>query len=170
MEPPHHPSAVSNNLRNHIQPAKDHNITIQMQANPRSITERISNVFAKSNRPITESESNSKAEDEKLKYRSFDHGKVNTVLSEYLFKENVRPATKHEVEEAIDLKNLTNLKAQLSTSSNTNAIEDEIYKLKAKTRDRKRAYLSTLSTKFNPDILVGSGKASFIRGNEYFSK
>ena len=170
MEPPHRPNAIPNNLRNHIQASKDQDITIQMQAHPRNITERISNVFGKTNRPITESESNSKAEDDKLKYRSFDHGKVNTVLSEYLFKENVRPASKREVEDAIDLKNLTNLKAQLSTSSNTNAIEDEIHKLKAQNRDRKRAYLSTLSTKFNPDILVGTGKTAFIRGNEYFAK
>lgn len=79
-----------------------------------------------------------------------------------------------------DLKNLSNLKAQLSTSSN-NAniaqIEDEIHKIKNKKRDLRRAYLSTLSTRFNPDILVGfsdlvkDGKGiTFIRGDEYFSK
>lgn len=32
-------------------------------------------------------------------------------------------------------------------------------------KERKRAYLSTLSARFNPDVLMG---ASFLKGNEYF--
>jgi len=40
-----------------------------------------------------------------------------------------------------------------------------------KRRELKRNYLSTLSTRFNPDILVGgAGEKSFIRGTEYYSK
>jgi len=68
-------------------------------------------------------------ESDNLKYRSHDHGHQNTstVLSQYLFKENLTKAKNSEVEE-YDLKNLSNLKAQLSTSSNNNAVqlEDEI--------------------------------------------
>ena len=33
-------------------------------------------------------------------------------------------------------------------------------------REIGKAYISTISTRFNPDILVGG---RFIRGNEYFS-
>jgi hypothetical protein len=36
----------------------------------------------------------------------------------------------------------------------------------------KRSYLSTISTRYNPDLIVGSvfgeKKKEFIRGNEYF--
>ena len=37
-------------------------------------------------------------------------------------------------------------------------------------REMKRNYLSTISTRYNPDLIVGSslGKTTFIRGNEYF--
>jgi len=78
------------------------------------------------------------------------------------------------IDNIAELKSLSNLKAQLSTSSNNNAlqIEDEIHKIKAKNREMKRSYLSTISTKYNPDILVGEAVAKgigFIRGNEYFA-
>lgn len=52
-------------------------------------------------------------------------------------------------------------------------LEDEIQLIKQKNREMKKAYLSTLSTKYNPDILVGNAMVKgiqFIRGNEYFSK
>lgn len=94
MEPPHQPHAGSNNLRSQIN--SDPNISIQMKG--RNITDRISNVFGRSNKPLNESESNQNSEDDKLKYRSFDHGKVNTVLSEYLFKENVKKIPAHEMD------------------------------------------------------------------------
>ena len=46
-------------------------------------------------------------------------------------------------------------------------IEDEVHLNKQKRREIKRNYLSSISTKYNPDILVGS---TFIRGTEYFAK
>jgi len=50
--------------------------------------------------------------------------------------------------------------------------EDEKYAKIRSDKEAGKAYMSTLSTKFNPDILVGSafGKPNkaFLQGNEYF--
>ena len=55
-----------------------------------------------------------------------------------------------------------------SKKHNTDAkLEDEAHQIKLKKRELKLNYLSTLSTKFNPDIIVGKG--AFIRGTEYFA-
>ena len=40
--------------------------------------------------------------------------------------------------------------------------DDEFYEAKKKDQNLKRSYLSTISTKFNPDILCGSA----IEGNK----
>jgi hypothetical protein len=46
---------------------------------------------------------------------------------------------------------------------------DENYRVQ---REIKRSYLSTISTRYNPDLIIGSifgeKKKEFIRGNEYF--
>ena len=89
----------------------------------------------------------------------------STILTEYLFKENARKdkkCMKADENDIIDRKVLSVKEL------------DEMHQAKAKNREMKRSYLSTLSTKFNPDILMGSAgngnKNQFLKGNEYFSK
>lgn len=104
--------------------------------------------------------------------------KQNSVLSEYLFKENVKKETSlpdyedvSSVSSLVDGQVLSDLKPAASVKNvgrlKEQQLEDSAHLNKQKRRELKRSYLSTISTKFNPDILVGD---KFIRGTEYFAK
>ena len=84
-------------------------------------------------------------------------------MSEYLCKENTRR------ERSLLSNGFDDLTKSKSKKANLDAkFEDEAHQIKVKKREIKRNYLSTLSTKFNPDIICGKG--AFIRGTEYFAK
>ena len=123
------------------------------ETNSVNITRRVQNVFAGHNKPLER--------DHEIIQKAAAQGggsSKNTILSEYLCKENTRKERSLIFADA-------NLK---SKKHNTDAkIEDEAHQIKLKKRELKRNYLSTLSTKFNPDIIVGKG--AFIRGTEYFA-
>ena len=99
----------------------------------------------------------------------------NNILNSYLFKENTKKETvtpnllgedtsakKLKIGGSVTIKNIGKAKEQ--------KMEDEKFMQVKKEREHKRTYLSTLSTRFNPDLLTGGTNSSFIRGNEYFSK
>lgn len=79
----------------------------------------------------------------------------------FLFSENTKKCG-----DAKKTKDLT--KKEKKSSSDEDKDEDEKFEKIRADKEHKRNYLSTISTKFNPDVLVG-GAQKFIRGNEYFS-
>ena len=93
-----------------------------------------------------------------------------SILNSYLFIENTKKDL-HPREEQ-DKK-----KKEARSRLWETKLEDEAIEEKRKKKDIKASYLSSISAKFNPDILGGgifNGKeksgAEFIRGNEYFTK
>lgn len=78
----------------------------------------------------------------------------------FLFKEN----TKAQAESTLDLtKEKKKKKGQHSEDE-----DDKFEKIRAD-KEHKRNYLSTISARFNPDVLIG-GETQFIRGNEYHTR
>ena len=109
------------------------------------------------------------------------HPNTNSILGAYLFKENKK-------KEKIKSSNTTPSKP--GSKKNKSQLFDEDLKFQKIRDDKelKRSYLSTLSARYNPDLLVGSVldkeievscalpvkkvkiQPQFIRGNEYFSE
>ena len=84
----------------------------------------------------------------------------------FLFKENTKPCVNADQDE--EIRDTCKLKKSPSEKEELTSKQlDEIHQKKVKLRELKRSYLSTISTKFNPDLLAPNG---FIRGNTYFSK
>lgn len=94
------------------------------------------------------------------------------ILNSYLFIEN----TKKEVVREEKDKKRKEARSKLWETK----LEDEAMEEKKKQKEIKASYISSISAKFNPDILGGSflkgpnkggsDKKEFIRGNEYFTK
>ena len=94
--------------------------------------------------------------------RKTDQKNPDSILSQYLFKENTKKET--QVPSGKDSK-------KKSGSEKLKEHLDEKYDKIRNQREMKRSYLSTISTRYNPDLIVGSslGDAkTFIRGDQYF--
>jgi len=92
-----------------------------------------------------------------------------SILNSFLFIENTK---KEVVRESQDKK-----KKEARSKLWETKLEDEAIDEKRKKKEIKASYISSISAKFNPDILGGAflnpnnkGGAEFIRGNEYFTK
>ena len=81
----------------------------------------------------------------------------------FLFKEN----TKKLDGQTRDLTKKEKTKKNVSDKEDVEDEDEKFQKIRAD-KEHKRNYLSTISAKFNPDLLIG-GENGFIRGNEYYS-
>ena len=129
-------------------------MNIEIKQAPTNMANRMINVFNASGhgKPLPpESE------------RRTDLKNTDSILSMYLFKENTKKENT-AIEEKVSKKKsgVEKLKDHL----------DEKFSQVRMHREMKRNYLSTISTRYNPDLIIGAsmtgGKSDFIRGNEYF--
>jgi len=93
------------------------------------------------------------------------------MLTQYLFKENT---TREDLNASSKTQsNYKKKKSKMTLMMENFKKEDEKYQEIKKQREHKMNYISTISTRCNPDIIVPqeddeSKSKSFLRGNEYF--
>ena len=96
--------------------------------------------------------------------RKTEQKNPDSILSQYLFKENTKKES--HTPKAKD----KDSKKKSGTEKLKDHLDEKYDKIRNQ-REYKRSYLSTISTRYNPDMIVGGSLGetkTFIRGNEYF--
>ena len=152
---------------NQVEDSSCQSLHIEIKNTTKDLSSRISNVFQNHNKP-NEPEVKINHSNNKMPERIKNSTPNPVILNSYLFIENTKKTVVREETE----KRKKEARSKLWETK----LEDEALEEKKKSKELKSSYISSISAKFNPDILGAAslldknkGGVEFLKGNQYFT-